>query len=302
MITVYTGTNNYALTQAVRQQTNAFNGEVEQVDGSTLEIRDLPDLFMGATLFSSDRLLVIRGLSANKTVWAELDRWLDKVPVETEMLVIEQSPDKRTRTYKQLQKIATIKEFKDLAEHELVAWVQAHARSQGVDLMLDSARYLVNYVGHDQWRLQSELDKLLLAEKLVTPKLIQEIAEPYPEATAFELLDSMLKGDEARVRELLDLLSQREDPYQFFGLLSSQVFALLAVVSGGTRGANEIAKDMGVHPFVVSKLSPFAKKLGEHRVGLLVQQLAHCDERIKTSGVEPWYQLKLTLLQITSAR
>ncbi len=302
MITVYTGTNNYALTQAVRQQTRAFKGEVEQIDGSTLEMRDLPDLFMGATLFSSDRLLVIRGLSSNKTVWADLDRWLDKVPAETDILMIEQNPDKRTRTYKQLQKIATTKDFTDLAEHELVAWVQSQARDQEADLLLDSARYLVNYVGHDQWRLQSELDKLLLAEKPITAKLIQEIAEPYPEATAFELLDSTLKGDETRVRELLDLLSQREDPYQFFGLLSSQVFALLAVVSGSTRSSNEIAKDMGLHPFVVSKLSSFAKKLGEHRVGRLVEQLAHCDERIKTSGVDPWYQLRLTLLQISSAR
>lgn len=302
MITVFTGTNNYALTQAVRKLTRAFEGEVEHIDGSNLETRDLPDLFMGATLFSTNRLLVIRGLSANKTVWADLDKWLDKVPAETAMLVIEQSPDKRTRTYKQLQKIATIKDFKDLDERELVSWVQNLAREQGADLLPDSARYFVSYVGHDQWRLQSEFEKLMLAEKPITTDLVRYIAEPYPEATAFELLDSMLKGDESRVRELLDLLSQKEDPYQFFGLLSSQVFALLAMVNGKTRSSNEIAKDMGVHPFVVSKLSPFAKKLGEHRVGRLVEQLAHCDERIKTSGVDPWYQIRLTLLQITTVK
>jgi DNA polymerase-3 subunit delta len=298
MITLLTGPNSFAIAEAVRLKTKSFSGQAETYDAAELDSRQLPDLFMGASLFASERLIVIKSPSSNKTLWVELEPWIEKVPPETDIILIDSAPDKRTKTYKQLQKHGTIKEHKDLQEHELVTWLQTYARAQGVDLPLDVAKYFISYVGHDQWRLTSELDKVLLAQQPITQGLIQDVAEPYPEATAFELLDAVFAGADMRVTELLNLLREREDPYQFFGLLSSQVYGLLAVVSAGTRRPDEVAKDMGLHPFVIRKLSTAAKNLGPHRVNTLVERLAHADERIKTSGVDPWRQLEITLLSI----
>ena len=296
MITLLTGPNTFAIAETIRERVATFDGEVEKLDASELEPRNLPDLFMGASLFSPNRLIVLRGVSTNKTLWSELEQWVGRVPSETEIVLIEASPDKRTKTYKLLQKHATIKEFSDLNEAELASWLQAHARTLGVEVQPDVLRYLISYVGRDQWRLRSELDKLLLAEKPITKELIQDIAEPYPEATAFELLDGVFSGSDARVHELLSLLREREDPYQFFGLLSSQVLALFAIASGGSRRPDEIARDMALHPFVVRKLGTVANKLGKKSIERLIEQLAHADERIKTSGVDPWRQLEITLL------
>jgi DNA polymerase-3 subunit delta len=298
MITLLTGPNTYATAQAVRAKTQAFSGEVETYDASELELRNLPDLFMGTTLFSPNRLVILRGVSANKTIWTELEQWIERVPDETEIVLVDNAPDKRTKTYKQLQKHATIKEHAELSEPELVSWLQTHARQSEVELPPDVVRYLISYVGHDQWRLRSELEKLLLAEKPITRELIQDIAEPYPEATAFELLDSVFSGNEKRVHELIALLREREDPYQFFGLLSSQVLALLAITVAGSRRTDDIARDMGLHPFVVRKLSIVANKLGKRSVEMLVDRLAHADERIKTTGVDPWRQLEITILSV----
>lgn len=295
MITLLTGPNSFAIAETVRAKARAFDGEVESLDAGELEPRNLPDLFMGASLFASERLIVIKGVAANKTLWAELEPWIERVPAETDIILTEASPDKRTKTYKQLQKHATIKEHAELGEADLVSWLQNHARSVGVELQPDIVRYLISYVGRDQWRLRSELDKVLLAEKPITRELIQDVAEPYPEATAFELLDAVFAGNESRVQELLGLLREREDPYQFFGLLSSQVLALLAIVSAGSRRPDEIARDIALHPFVVRKLSTIAQKLGKARVERLVERLAHADERIKTTGVSPWHQLEITL-------
>lgn len=296
MITVLTGPNSYAIAEAVRERVTRFEGEAEKLDAGELEPRHLPDLFMGASLFSPNRLIVLRGASTNKTLWSELEKWIERVPQETEILLLETSPDRRTKTYKLLQKHATVKEFAELNEAELASWLQTHARTLGVEVQPDVLRYLISYVGRDQWRLRSELDKLLLAEKPLTRELIQDVAEPYPEATAFELLDGVFSGSDARVHELLSLLREREDPYLFFGLLSSQVLALYAIASGGGRRPDEIAKDMALHPFVVRKLTTVSGKLGKKSIEHLIDQLAHADERIKTSGVDPWRQLEITLL------
>lgn len=300
MIILLTGPNSYAITQRVKQLTDEFEGEAERFDAAELDIKDLPDLFTGATLFTSKRLVVIKGISDNKQLWGELERWIEQVPDETTVILIDPSPDKRTKTYKLLQKHATVEEYKEATEADLRSWVQQVARAQGMELAPDVIRFFLAYVGHDQWRLSGELDKLILAGKPVTQDLIREISEPYPEASAFELLDSAFAGRTERVEELLDLLSQREDPYQFFGLLSSQVMALLALVSAGSRTPADIARDLGLHPFVVSKLAPVARKLGKGRITSLVDQLAHCDTRIKTTGVDPWYQVRLTLLSISN--
>lgn len=296
MITLLTGPNSYAISHQLHLLRQGFSGEAESYDAAELEPRQLPDLLMGATLFAPERLVVIRGAAANKTIWSALEQWVERVPAETNVVLVEPSPDKRTKTYKLLQKHATIHEHAELNEAALVSWLQNHARESGAELAPDAVRYLVSYVGHDQWRLRSELDKLLLANKPIDRDLIQDVAEPYPEATAFELLDALFGGKQARVEELLRLLREREDPYQFFGLLSSQVVALLAITHAGSRRPDEVARDMGLHPFVVKKLAPVARSLGPARVEKLIESLAHADERIKTSGVDPWRQLEITLL------
>lgn len=300
MIILLTGPNSFAITETIRHYAAKFDGEVEALDASELEVRDLPDLFIGASLFSPRRFIVLRGAGGHKPLWADLEQWIERVPEETTIVIVEPNPDKRTKTYKQLHKHATVKEHAELSEAELASWLQGYARSIGTEIPSDALRYLISYVGRDQWRLKSELDKLLLAEKPLTRELIQDIAEPYPEATAFELLDNVFKRNTSRVEELVDLLSAREDPYQFFGLLSSQVMALLALTTAGSRRPADIARDMGVHPFVASKLAPLAKELGRQRVDALIDILAHCDMRIKSSGVNPWRQLRLTMLEITT--
>lgn len=297
MITVLTGPNSYAIAESLRVKTSSFHGEVERFDGSELEARHLPDIFMGATLFAPERLVVLREVSSNKAVWNDLEQWIERVPVETEILMVEPSPDKRTRAYKSLQKHATIQEHTEPNEASLRAWLQAHVRQQNVELAPDVLAYLLSYVGHDQWRLRAELEKLLLAEKPITKELIQDVAEPYSEASAFELLDRAFAGDKERTLVLLAQLREREDPYQFFGLLSSQVMALLSLTVAGARRPDEVARDMGVHPFVLRKLTSVARDMGRDRVAQLVERLARADARIKT-GADPWQQLEITLLGV----
>lgn len=296
MITVLTGDNDYAVSRAVKQFVQGFEGEVERYEGTELELAQLPDICSGMTLFASERLIVISTLSENKTLWVELEVWLEKVPETTHLVLIEPKVDKRTRTYKSLTKRAEVREHKSLDTLELVEWLRTLAREQETDLARDEARYLVEYVGHDQWRLSSELHKLLLSEQPITRELIHRVCEPYPEASAFELLDSLFAGKSERAEQLLELLAEREDPYKFLGLLSSQLMSLLVITSAGQRSNNEIARDSGVHPYVIQKLTPVAKRLGQKEVVRAIDQLATCDARIKTSGVEPWDQLRRTLL------
>jgi DNA polymerase III subunit delta len=296
MITVLSGDNTYAIQRFLREQISGFDGDITRKNGDEISQNQLGDLFMGASLFSTKRIVIVNKLSENKPLWADVESWIERVPKEIDVYLVEPRPDKRTKTYKTLQKQATVRMFNELDETELSTWLQSIARDNEIDLTDDLARYFIGYVGRDQWRLQNELEKLVLAQKPLTRELIQEVSEPYPEATAFELLDGLFSNDTPRVEKLLVLLRETEDPYQFFGLLSSQTLALVALVHGGERRADDVARDLSIHPFVVRKLSQVSRRFNKQRLSHFVARLAEADIRIKTMGVDPWDQLSRTLL------
>lgn len=303
MTILITGTNAYAIRQATKDLIAAHpNASLERVDAEALKPNDMPQLLSGASLFSSEKLVIIDELSRNKIIWSTLDELLTTVPDETTLLLIESSPDKRTRAYKWLQKNAEVRELKDLDERGATHWLQAEARSHAANLSPEVALYFVQYVGLDQWRLKGELDKLILAERPITKELIQDIAEPHPQATAFELLDAAFGGDQQTLERILAIVSRSEDPYKFFGLLASQVFALAAVKAAGSRRPDEIAKDMALHPFVVRKLGSLASRLSQAQVDVIVEALANGDEQLKTTGAEPWSLIGRLLLSLQARR
>ena len=138
-------------------------------------------------------------------------------------------------------------------------------------------------------------DKLALSGQKVTKALITEIIEPNPEASAFELLDAVIAGDLDLARRRLSAVRQGEDAYKFVGLLVSQLYTLTLVRSAGDRSPNTIAKESGVHPYVVQKMQSAARHMSMARISELVDQVARLDRQMKSTGVEPWTLIETTL-------
>jgi DNA polymerase III delta subunit len=96
---------------------------------------------------------------------------------------------------------------------------------------------------------------------------------------------------------MVTTLELNEDPYRLFGLLSSQGFQL-AALSITDKASGEVAKELGAHPFVLSKLAPHARKLGPLGARKLIEALAEADSGMKTSSGEPWLLVERALIKI----
>lgn len=301
MITLLTGENNFEITRALDALIAAFDGTVERIDGSRLETKQLPDLLMGGTLFADTRLVVIKGMSENKSVWGDMAEWLLRISDDVHLVLVEAKPDKRTKAYKDIAKRATVKEFTawtDRDRQQAEAWASKEAACQGVSLDKKSAHALVDRVGVDQWQLFHAIEKLALLDT-VTPDTIAEIIEANPSENVFNLLDAALRGNRQRVTEMLRTLEQTDDPYMVFGLLSSQVFQLAALAVSDKPGS-EVAKDIGAHPFALSKLSPYATTVGRAGAKRIVTRFADADTAMKTTAVDPWIQIERALIDISA--
>ncbi len=299
MITLFTGENSFERGRALRDLKAAFDGEIVALDGSELELHQLPDLLMGATLFSSSRMVIISDLSSNSAVWPKLGEWLERVASDTHLVLVEPKPDKRTASYKTLKKLADVRQFtpwsdRDRAKAE--SWLVGEARLHNINLDKKCIRALVDRVGVDQWGLYHALQKLAVFDE-ITPELIKEHIDQTLSENVFNLLEAALKGDGQRVSDMISTLELKEDAYKTFGLLAGQVFQL-AALSVATKPASDVAKDIGAHPYALSKLAPYARKLSRKQIASIVRIFADADSDMKMSKGEPWLLIERALVKV----
>ena len=83
--------------------------DYESIEGADLTTNDLPNIFLGNSLFSESRNILIRDFCSNKAVFSELIKYI-KTPHD--IILLESKLDKRSNTYKELKDQIEIKEFK----------------------------------------------------------------------------------------------------------------------------------------------------------------------------------------------
>lgn len=297
MIYLVFGDNTFEIDQQVKKLITDFDGEVEKVDGDDISAEQLPDLLAGVTLFSASRMVIMKNVSHNKTVWVALGEWLEK-GVDNDVVLVESKLDKRTRTYKWLDKNAEKYNFNELRSFEAEKWLAGEAKKRQLDMPQDVVRYMVGYVGVDQWRLSGELDKLLLSGRSISKDLIDEIVEPTPQATSFELVDAAFRGKSELMNSIFETVSRQEDPYMFFGLISSQVHAIALMKNAGGRSVYVVAKEAGANAYVLEKVEGLAATMSSRQIKSMVSRLAELDANIKSRGVDPWIQIRSFLVSL----
>ena len=299
MITFLTGENTFEIEQKIAQIIDDFGGVAERIDGSELDIKQLPDLLMSATLFADKRLVIIKNLSENKAIWANFADWLPRISDDIEVVLVDSKPDKRTVTYKELKKSARVIECEPWSERDelkAVKWVSEQAEKMGLKLNTKSAQLIVRRAGVDQWSLFHTLEKLVLISD-ITDETIESVVDIHPSENVFNLFDAALAGNRQKVVQMLRTLELTEDPYRLFALLSGQAFQLASVAV--SEPSDTVAKDLGVSPYAISKLTSTAKKLGRNGARKVVATFAEADDDMKLSRAEPWLLIERALMQLS---
>jgi len=312
MIHFLTGENTFEVARATQAIVDAWVAEIvqnnagltsqpERVDGSELHVRDLPDLLTATTLFAQHRLVIVKGLSENTAAWNALPALLPRVSDDITLVIVEVKPDKRLTVFKTLKAAAQYQEFvawteRDTAKAE--AWVQREVARLGVKLSKQLVRRVVERVGVDQWQLAQALEKLDLVagDSEVTEDLVVNTIEARPSENVFNLFETALRGDARRLHDAIATLELVEDPYKLFALLSSQVFQLAAIQA--SEKGDSPASDLGIHPFVVSKLSSHARSIPRGVMRRIVAAFAQADADMKSSRGEPWLLIEKALLEV----
>ncbi|NCU38230.1 hypothetical protein EOL96_04215 [Candidatus Saccharibacteria bacterium] len=303
MIYLLTGENAYQ----VRQECNTIIGDsaVYRIDGDTITENILTDVLMGSSLFATPEVIVLTGVSDNKTVWEKLGEWIARADSTKTIIIIESNLDKRTRTYKALKKYTThisAERWTDRQRGLAREWVQKTAKHVGViltasqvDDMIDRALVPTDKPGTayiDQMRLYTTMCSLSALDA-VTDDSIDAVMPKATTENVFTLLEKAVNQDSKAVSKLLYELRTREDAHQVFGLVVSQWFSLVALAKAG---GDDISVKLGMHPYVAGKMTILSKQLSPTQLHEYTHLCAHIDIGIKLSEIDPWNGIERFLM------
>ena len=105
MIKVFYGDNRVEASNEIKR---LLGDNYEVIDGTDLALTDLPSIFLGASLFTDQRNILIRDFTANKPAYAELKNYLN---TPHNIILLESRLEKNLATYKELKDKLEFKEF-----------------------------------------------------------------------------------------------------------------------------------------------------------------------------------------------
>lgn len=301
MITVLTGLDSLRLERELELIKSNFDGQAETYDGADISYEDLSDMSMGMSLFSSERMVVIRRLSDSK-LWADLTDWFERLKQsQTNFILVEPTLDKRTKAYKALQKSADVKTFAPIDERrpaEAYQYIAKEAELLKLKLTTAQQRKIVDLVGPDGGAIIQALDKLALYDQ-VSDKLIDEIIDQAPEQNVFRLFELVLQNNTSAMQALLADLRLDQEPHMLFGALTYQATAFAAIVLADGAPLGQVAADFGLSEYSLRNLAGYSHQWSRSQVIDMMKKFSDTDMQMKSSSSADWTMIEKLLTEIS---
>lgn len=311
MIYLIHGENAYLQEVELQKIVKAAGVASERIDVDALSLNALADLVRGGSLFAEKRLVVVRELSSDATLFGKLAEWVGDVPEDTTIVLLERKLDKRTKAYKAIIKEATVIGADALTERDTrmgEEWLRTVAKQHSVPLSPTQVAHMVEralVVSEkassrvvDQMQLAHAV-KALAGAEAVTDDMIATVLPQAMVDSVFDMLEIAARRESHRLDTLLSDMARTEDGHRALALLSGQWAQLVAIATLG-GSSQSIATELGLHPFVAKKMQETANRFTSSEIRTLTQLIADFDIDTKTSQAGPWDAVYRFLYAIVS--
>lgn len=248
-------------------------------------IKELETTIQGMTFFGSSKLVVIKDTSLKFDV--ELLKDIDE---GTKVVIIEDSVDKRLSSYKTISKIAECLEFKHMNENQRTAYIMQTLKKYGKNIDLKTAEYMQSICGEDKANIINELQKLVIYledKPQVLVEDVEKICSKTLNAKIFDVLEKIVnKEKEKAIASLNDLLNQKEPVIKIYIMLYKQIKQMYMIKVLKQKKEQDIAKKLGIHPFVFKNLSISSEKYTLDELKNIIYQFGEYDEKTKIGEMD----------------
>lgn len=308
MLIILSGNHTFLRQQALvelKQQLD-LQPQIVSVDGMTPA--QLTDLIAAQSLFEPQRFVLIYGLAENAPVWQRLEELAPSIAEDDSLtlVLLESKLDGRAKFTKTAKQNGWLREFvldtdqygniKDYYGQKSIEFILEQAKELALKCDRRLAQYLYEHVGANPWELYLALERLQIMGEF-SATIIDKYVPKNPLINVFEVLNKAFRGQRSAVKqEIDDLESTETEPRSFFGLLSSQIFNILAIATA-PRGAS-VATDLSINPYVVRQLTPIAQLCSVEELKQVVGWFIEVDSKLKSGSYDAWLEIRVLLNQI----
>ncbi|EMR01384.1 DNA polymerase III subunit delta [Cesiribacter andamanensis AMV16] len=180
--------------------------------------------------------------------------------------------DGRSALAKVLDKHAVVVTTKKLYDNQLPDWIEQHIKSTGNTVDPKAAYMLAEYIGNDLSRLANEVQKLLLnfSEKVkIDSAMVQKYVGISKEYNTFELQKALAVRDVVKANQIVQYFegNPKSNPaILVIAFLFSYYSKLLLLHHQKAYHEGEVAKVLGMHPFVAKEYLPALRNYPPQKV------------------------------------
>ena len=300
----------YKLKEAIVGNDESMN--YAYYEGKKTEFKDVIAFADTMPFFAEKRLVIVENVleksksAAKEEKGSSLEEWtayLEHVPEHTCVVLVEKEIDKRSRIYKVCKKYGYVADLDLQKEEALVQWVKKWLAEHNQAMSDADIHYFLGRVTNQMSMIQNELEKLssyCQGQPLIAKEQIDLLATQTVENRIFDMIDAATRADSLRAFQLYyDLLALKEAPMKILVLLTRQINIILQIKDHmRLRHANaEIAKEVGVPPFVVNKNGMVAKQISYQKLKQLLNIAVQLDEDIKLGKIKDNIAVEMLLTE-----
>lgn len=276
------------------------------LDGENLNFREFKDRFQQTTMFKEKRLIVLRNIFSNQEFKDEFLQEGEKLLRSEDIILISESKEIQDSDplFKFLKEKAKTQQFKVLEGKELEGWIKKEFKKYNKRINLTTLKKLIEFVGEDLWTLSNEIKKLVnyAGEEIeIKENTLDLLVKPKIETDIFKTIDYIALQKKKQAIELLKKhLEKGDSPFYLLSMISYQFRNLLIVRELIEKNTSYylISQKTNLHPYVIKKIYPLAKKFSLSELKRIYQKIFQVDLEIKVGKIKPEIALDLLIAQL----
>ncbi len=277
--------------------------------GMDVTAREVIDQAQTLPFFADRRVIILENsVFFSKKASVESDALADfipEIPESASLIFVEESPDKRKKLYRAIQKNGFILNCEDLPPRMLGQWTRGLFKKAGLVIDGPTLDRFLETVGEDMMNIISESDKLIgycMGRECVTADDISAVCSPQLKDRVFEMITAVSRRQKQKALSIyMDLIALRTPAQVILTLLQREYSRLLQIRELRKAGepGEEIAKRTGLSAWIIKK--NYMSVIGKMDAGRLEQSLQYClqaDQDYKSGKIDAGIAVEMTIIRL----
>jgi len=214
-----------------------------------------------------------------------------KQPLDTTtlILILEGKKDERKKVVKEIKKLCKDFVFSTLNEFDRNNFVIQQIKKRNIQMDNQALQVFYGRCGFDLNRIVQELIKLETYKQIVTKEVVLQLIHKPVEENVFLLSQAIIEQNIKRCFMYVnDFKKVNVEVIALIAMLATQFRFLSQVktLSNMHMGKQEIARELGAHPYRVEKTLEQVNRRDLHQIQKILSELATLDQKIKLGQVD----------------